>query len=439
MSARPPLVDAAAADPLRRTLTEAAEQSGCSMTDLTVLSAQNDPFRVDTPAGHRDGAWLAMTARDLGLGDRKIHLRGLHYMVLNQPKPDGTPYTNTDADWMWLSGTAAKAARFLDYIPFDQITDQRNAAPVVRLFERLDPWPYISVGIHVEIPDADALVPQVGVLDFDGAQPYKLVLVGEKSSLDDVLAPVAEQHQADLFLPTGCLSDTLIHQMARVGADDGRPMVVLYFADADPSGWNMGVEVAAKLQAFSVALFPELEFQVHRVALTPDQVRQYGLPSTPLKATEKRADKWTAAMRVEQTEIDALATLRPDLLRRIAVDAIAPFYDRTLAGRVSQAKTDWRARAQAVVDAASDSEQMDRLRADAAEKLATMRQEIATLNAALRIDADDFVLPEIVVPDPVLNGATHGKPLCDSRWPFAEQRRRLIDSKAYRDEGEVGP
>ena len=33
-------------------------------------------------------------------------------------------------------------------------------------------------------------------------------------------------------------------------------------------------------------------------------------------------------MGVEQTEIDALASLRPDLLRQIARDAIAPFYDQ---------------------------------------------------------------------------------------------------------------
>lgn len=53
------------------------------MKDLTVLAPQNDPFRVDTPADHRDGAGLATTARELGLGDRKIHLRGLHYMRID--------------------------------------------------------------------------------------------------------------------------------------------------------------------------------------------------------------------------------------------------------------------------------------------------------------------------------------------------------------------
>ena len=38
-----------------------AEGRKLSMKDLTVLAPQNDPFRLDTAANHRDGAWLAMT------------------------------------------------------------------------------------------------------------------------------------------------------------------------------------------------------------------------------------------------------------------------------------------------------------------------------------------------------------------------------------------
>jgi hypothetical protein len=49
------------------------------------------------------------------------------------------------------------------------------------------------------------------------------------------------------------------------------------------------------------------------------------LPSTPLKESERRADRWTERIGVEQTEIDALATLQPDLLRQLAHDAIQPF------------------------------------------------------------------------------------------------------------------
>ena len=42
-------------------LRAALEAAGGSLKSLTVLAPQNDPFRVDTDAGHRDGAWLANT------------------------------------------------------------------------------------------------------------------------------------------------------------------------------------------------------------------------------------------------------------------------------------------------------------------------------------------------------------------------------------------
>jgi hypothetical protein len=77
---------------------------------------------------------------------------------------------------------------------------------------------------------------------------------------------------------------------------------------------------------------------LHQVALTLAQVRELGLPSTPLKATEKRKGPWIQAMQHEQTEIDALAALRPEVLRDIALEAIEPFYDPTLAERTSVPK-----------------------------------------------------------------------------------------------------
>lgn len=418
-----------AESPLRRAL---AESGGGSLKSLTVLSSQNDPFRVDTPARHRDGAWLTTTAADLGLGDRKIHCRGLHYMVLGRTKPNGEPYTNTDPDWLWLSEQAAKAARWLGYVPFEQITDERNSAPEIRLFERPDPWPYISVGIDVEIPDADDITPMIDCLDFAGVQPYKLILFGEKHSLDDVLAPIAEAHKADLYLPKGELSDTLIHTMASTAAADGRPLVVLCFSDCDPAGWQMPISIGRKLQAFKAALFPEIEFEVHRVVLTPDQVREFDLPSTPLKPKEKRANAWTEATGLMQTEVDALLTMRPDAMREIALAAIEPFYDESLDHRVDDAARRWRAEAQQAVNDQLDTDRLDQIRADAAVKLGAMREEIARLNDALRLDANDFTVPTPTVPT-AAPGGVHGVPLLDSRWSFTEQCRALIASKEYRE------
>ena len=173
------------------------------------------------------------------------------------------------------------------------------------------------------------------------------------------------------------------------------------------------------------------DLQEYRVCLTPDQVREYGLPSTPLKDTETRADDWRRAMGVEQTEIDALAALQPDLLRQVARDAIAPFYDRTLDQRVRDSRWEWLTQAQAIVDDSIGHDRIDRLRTEAAEKLSRLRAEIDAINNAVRLEVPDIELPPAVVPLPVVDGR-NGTPLLDSRWSFSEQCRRLIAGKAYR-------
>src|SRR5262249_56354770 len=43
---------------LRSVLEKACTMAECGLSDLTVLSAQVDPYRLDTPSGHRDGKWL---------------------------------------------------------------------------------------------------------------------------------------------------------------------------------------------------------------------------------------------------------------------------------------------------------------------------------------------------------------------------------------------
>jgi hypothetical protein len=191
----------------------------------------------------------------------------------------------------------------------------------------------------------------------------------------------------------------------------------------------MPIEVGRKLQALKVLHFPDLEFEVHRVALTPNQVREYDLPSTPLKGTEKRGDAWQSAMGVEQTEIDALASLRPDLLESITDDAIEPFYDFDLRHRVTLARLQW-------LQHTINQDHLDRLRTEAQAKLGELREQIDTINDELRIDVRDMDLPPIVVPTADLTDKTHPLPLLDSSWSFTEQCKRLIDSKAYRNGGE---
>lgn len=413
-------------------LRDTLEKAGGSLASLTVLATQNDPFRVDTPAGHRDGQWLAEKLAELKLSGPR-HLRGLHYALIGQPKPNGLPYTNTDEDWQWLA-TPAKCARWLGYIPFDRIVDQRNDEPEVKLFAResLPPYPSISTYFDLKLPAARDLQPRVWLGGFDAVQPYRIVLVGEKSSLRPILSRVAERYGADLYLPTGEISDTQVYLMAANAARDGRPMACFYFSDCDPSGWQMPISLSRKLQALKALEFPDIEFEVHRVALTPDQAKEYGLPSTPLKPTERRADKWLEATGVEQTEIDAAITLQPDLLMRLAVRAVAEYFDDSLQSREWSARNEWVREAQAVLDAAG-GDQLEQLRTETAAALADKRAEIEELLDKVKVDPKSMgiTLPDIPdIPEPEV--FPNRTPLCDSRWDFTVQCEELIASKQYR-------
>ena len=170
-------------------------------------------------------------------------------------------------------------------------------------------------------------------------------------------------------------------------------------SDCDPAGHQMPVSIGRKLQALQDLLFPDLRFEVVPAALTVDQVRELGLPSTPLKETEKRANRWREAFGVEQTEIDALATLRPDVLREIVDRAFDPYFDRTLKARVDTAEQEWLAAAQAAMAQQIDDEVLSDLRDQAAGRLEELRAEIDRINEQLHLVAADHVtLPEIEVP-----------------------------------------
>jgi hypothetical protein len=425
---------------LRTIIEQAREEIECGLGDLTVLSAQVDPYRLDTDAGRRDGEWAARElTRAIG-PERKIHWRGFHYALVVQGtvrKPNGQLYLNTDDDWVWLSEKAGKAARWLGFVPFARITDNRNAEPVIYRRPRVEPKAFVSVGLDVAIPDVDDIGPVPVPVGFEARQRFQFVIYGEKASLADVVEPIARRREADLFLITGEISETRAHQIAEDALADGRPLVVFVLVDCDPAGRQMAVSIARKLQALRDLEFPTLRFEVVTVALTVEQVQRLGLPSTPLKDTEKRADRWREAFGIEQTEIDALATLQPNVLAQIIEDAFEPYWDATLEARVEAAKAKWHKRAVKALVKQIDRDTLEDLRAEAADKLAELRDAIEDINNRLRLAAGDHItLPPVEVPEAEVDEDTPRQALIafDDDWVSAT--RKLIRHKGYQEENE---
>lgn len=413
-------------------LREEKALTGLGLAELTVLSPQNDPFRLDTPTNHKNGLWFRERMEECGLLARAgaIHNRGIHYAIVslgNAVRPDGKPYIN-DADcWAFLEN-ASNVARWLKYVPWSRIVDARNADPIIRVRgDETDEW---SVDLSAEtfMPNGDDLIPTVKGDWKPARQCFRLALYGEKTSLGNVLEPIAEQYGADLYLPSGEISNTLLAQMAATGADDGREMVVAVFADCDPAGYQMAVSIGHKLRALKESLYPNsLSFRVIAPALTVEQVKELGLPHTPLKPTELRAAGWVERYGIEQTEIDALATLRPDVLTAIARDALDPFFDHTLARRHRHAEREWHRMAQARLAEHFNGE-LD----DAWQAADEARAELEARVKVLRDLADGFddKLPVFVPPASEAYGSDNAV-LVSSDMSLAEHAGILRRRKDY--------
>ena len=166
-----------------------------------------------------------------------------------------------------MSEHAADAARWLGYVPFKRILDARNdeAALYIPEYSALGSW--LSEGAAIELPSVEDLMPRF-YADFCARQPYRIILITEKSSLSPILQPIAEMVGGEPLSMTGETSHTRIAELAARIADDGRPAVVLYFSDHDPSGWQMPISVSRKLQALRDLLCPGLNIHVRRAALT---------------------------------------------------------------------------------------------------------------------------------------------------------------------------
>jgi hypothetical protein len=317
----------------------------CRIPDLTVLSHGNDPYLL---SDGRAAQWFAeQVTRFIG-PTGTVHLRGLFYLCVaagDVRRPNGksgldVPFINNEDEWTWITKVAAKNARWLGYVPFERIVDERNTPPELFVPEQeVTDWELL-LGLRAPVPCMSALLSEFAAT-IAAIQPFRVIFVGEKVSLKPILLPIARRVGGELLLPTGEISDTQIAELAARCDADGRPAVVLYFSDFDPSGRQMPISVARKLMALRDLRYSDLRIELHHVGLTLDQAVRFNLPSTPLKESELRKDRWLERFGREQTEVDSMLALYSDELRRIAEQAVAPFYDPTLADRGDEAKNAW--------------------------------------------------------------------------------------------------
>ncbi|MGH9867477.1 MAG: hypothetical protein ACREAA_04840 [Candidatus Polarisedimenticolia bacterium] len=161
------------------------------------------------------------------------------------------------------------------------------------------------------------------------AQDHALEVWVEKDALSHVCHRAAFPYCVPVVVARGFSSVSYLHEAAkriRHNASRGKGTVILYFGDLDPSGYEM-------LPAMLFTLEQEMGLQGWvtgiRCALTPDQVKEHGLPTNPdaLKHTDTRAKKYIERFGNVAVELDAL---RPDILEDLVRDSIESWLDEGL-------------------------------------------------------------------------------------------------------------
>lgn len=196
----------------------------------------------------------------------------------------------------------------------------------------------------------------------------------------------------------------------------------------------MCVSFARKAQALIHLRYPSVRLRVHPIGLTPDQSQEWGLPSTPLKDTEKRARDWIAAMGTEQTEIDAAIARAPAQLEAVIAEACLTYFDTGLQDRIRENVWQWYGDAKQALTEQLGEEMLSELHSQLGEKLSEIREKVAELYDLAKVDAVELGVKLPSVPA-VLTGLKVGQglpPLIDTIEGFVETTLRLKARKAYR-------
>jgi len=150
------------------------------------------------------------------------------------------------------------------------------------------------------------------------SQSWHVEVWCEKDALSGVLLPVCEQWGVTYVATRGNPSMTLIYESAMFLNALSQPTMIVYVGDHDASGRGISDRLEAQFAQHACDLL------VARVALNPDQISDYRLPTRPGKTTDSQHARFAAEYGEASVEVDALP---PDVLTGIVRDQIVAQID----------------------------------------------------------------------------------------------------------------
>jgi hypothetical protein len=192
-----------------------------------------------------------------------------------------------------------RIAREKDIIPWDWIVDETRSLEQVASWD--NPKQYAETMMRAYRKD------------YWNQQPCRVEVWSEKGTVRGVLAPILHKYGVGFRVAHGFSSATMAHDVSQ--DDDGRPLILLYVGDYDPSGMNMSEhDLPTRFEKYDGD-----HIELKRVALRKEQLAN--LQSFP--ASDKQRDtryKWFVERYGQRCwELDAMD---PRDLRKLVEKAI---------------------------------------------------------------------------------------------------------------------
>jgi len=287
------------------------------------LCCQNRIGRGESVSKYLEAILNVLSTQTGELTDRQIHYRLVAKGF----------YANTKSSYNHLT-KVVKDGRIDGLIPWDRIVDSSKPMFLRAEDEREDVdanQKFESAKSQFE--DAERLLRDTEFYTSMWTfQPEYVEVWVEKDALARILREITDEYMVSLVVCKGYQSITNEknrrdyylglehlnqHQIKDLNQTP-RKATIIYFGDYDPRGENIPAVIKRDFSRLGYAA------TIHKVALTPEQIKAYQLIPAPCKKTDNMSKGWIADHGDNVYELDAL---EPNVLRQIVRDSIKQHLD----------------------------------------------------------------------------------------------------------------
>jgi hypothetical protein len=184
-----------------------------------------------------------------------------------------------------------------DLLPYDWLADNTRWQRKPRTFD----------SVEEALKDTAALYRKSLWADADAYVEIWL----EKDALAGAVYPITSMYDVPLMVARGYASLSFLYSAAEFINTLDVPAYIYHLGDFDPSGVNAGEKIEATLRE----LAPDAAIEFERIAVTPEQIAEWDLPTRPTKTSDTRAKGFGDI----SVELDAI---EPNQLRALVQETI---------------------------------------------------------------------------------------------------------------------